>query len=56
MKMKLTGKQREELTARTSALLLDENKVGDMPAFIWANLDWKHEEVTNNIIEAIELD
>ena len=70
MKMKLTGKQREELRVRISALLLDENKVGDMPAFIWANLDWKHEEaevgwwsmpddverVTNKIIEAIELD
>ena len=56
MKMKLTGKQRKELRARISALLLDENMVGDMPAFIWANLDWRHEEVTNNIMEAIELD
>ena len=54
--MKLTGKQKKELRARISALLLDENKVGDMPAFIWANLGWKHEEVTNNIMEAIELD
>ena len=56
MKMKLTGKQREELRVRISALLLDENKVGDMPAFICANLDWRHEEVTYHIIEAIELD
>lgn len=54
--MKLTGKQRKELRARISVLLLDENMVGDMPAFIWANLDWRHEEVTNNIMEAIELD
>ena len=57
MKMKLTGKQREELEWRISDCLQDEMIDMHEEAEVgWWSMPDDVERVTNKIIEAIELD
>ena len=57
MKMKLTGKQREELEWRISDCLQDEMiEMHEEAEVGWWSMPDDVERITNKIIEAIELD